>query len=214
VRESTTGRWAARIAVTMASGALLLLAVPAHAAPSGQPSKPRASHAQQQGIPIDLHVGGLRVHIVVPLNLGILGGPSSSPESAPTTSAPAASTPPVTSHHPSPPGKTHQHPPTSRATHARPPTASSQAAVPLVAATHRAGRHTRPAHRPTHVTKHHSKASPVRHHDIAAGLVSNPPLPGANVAALLAVIAVFGIGVLGIVLAAGRRTQPEAKHRR
>ena len=54
----------------------------------------------------------------------------------------------------------------------------------------------------------------MRHHDVAAGLFSNPSLPGANVAALLAVIAVFSVGVLGIVLAAGRRAQPEAKHRR
>jgi hypothetical protein len=188
---------------------VLLLAAPAQAAPSGHPDKPRASH--QHGIPIDLHLGDLGLPVPVPLDLGILNG-LGSPESPPSTGAAAPSTAPEPSHRPSPPSKTQQKPPTSRSTRTHPPAPAGRAAVPFVAATHRA-RHTHPTHRPRHITKHHPKVSPARHHDVAAGLFSSQPLEGTNVAALLAVISVFGIGVLGIVLAGGRRRQPGAKHR-
>jgi hypothetical protein len=54
----------------------------------------------------------------------------------------------------------------------------------------------------------------VRRRGLAENLFHTPPLPAANVTLLLAVIVVFGIGVLAIVLAGGRRGRSEARHRR
>jgi hypothetical protein len=201
----------------LACGALLalivamLFAAPAQAQPSHQPAQPKPS--TPGGLPIQLPaLGGVHLPIKLPIGLGMLTGKSTTPPPTSTSpSRPPSSAPPSTNRPPTHtrrPSSTHPTAPASRGS-AQPAKADRRFAVAAgVARTHAVNPHKHPRHRSkTHAIR------PAAHRGAVADLFKHP-LSEPNVELLLGVIALLGLGVIGIVTMSGRRARPARKHRR
>jgi hypothetical protein len=190
--------------------AVLFLATPAQAAPSGQPASP--SPAAPGGLPIHLPLSGIKLPINLPLDLGILTGANTTP---PNSTPPTAKLPPAHSGQPAT-GTPRPHPDPSAALGAAAQTSRARAAVAAGATTNDPTHHSRRHHKHRrHLAKPRAiRAAAHRDGKAAADLVDSLPVHAPNVELLLGIIALFCLGVIGIVTVSGRRGRPERKHRR
>jgi hypothetical protein len=189
----------------LAASSIAFLSLPATAQPTPTPTPSRQSQPSstpQPGLPISVHLGGIRLELDIPLNLrGLLGGP--------TTTMPPPSTPPPSSspatrpaHRPTPPPTHARTSPTPQQSPAGPGAQGGNPAPPGAPSAGRSHRRTHPQQKPHKTSSSGPKA--------ITSLVHNPLLSDSGAGLLVGLVGACAVGVAGVVLMGGRRGRHRA----